>query len=388
VEKTMNLLSRLPALATLSLLPLQVSVAADTEPVPGLVEFRNFLAEYRIERKIPSLSVAVVHDGEIVWSGGFGWQDHDGEEPTTADTSYLVASISKTFTGATLMRMAEDGIISLDDEFTTWSGWKERCSRLVTSSSIFGGATLENGIVIPELKCDRPITIGQVLTHRVNGVPGKQFVYNPVVFGRLDQYIAEKTSRSLREWMIDYVIGPASLDGVAAGWRDPRKGHVLTALAPPFRHTGDADGIEPSPLPNPELNASSGIIASVKALADYSIALDEGRILSPEVKERMWTPPTDADGKPAPYAYGWRVQQWNGHRLVWHGGWWPDAYAGLLLKAPEAGWTLIALGNTDGIIWGGNTLTEARVEESPLALAFLEGFVERQSDPANPPGAD
>ncbi|MDX1625521.1 MAG: serine hydrolase domain-containing protein [Wenzhouxiangellaceae bacterium] len=350
---------------------------AGDDLAPDFREFRDFVADYRLERRIPSLSVALVHGGEIVWSGGFGWQDHDGEEPTTPGTSYLVASISKTFTAATMLRMAEDGVIDLDDEFTAWTGWPERCARLVASGSIFAGATLDDGVVIPELHCDRPITLGQVLSHRVNGTPGERFAYNPVVFGRMDQYIAEKTGRSLRDWMIEYVIRPAGLEDVAAGWRDPGKGHVLTMLAPPFRHTADGEGIEPSPLPNPELNASSGIIASVEALAAYSIALDEGRILSPELRERMWSPPLDSDGEPAPYAYGWRVQDWKGQRLAWHGGWWPDAYAGLLVKAPEADWTLIALGNTDGIIWGGNTLTEAKVEESPLALEFLERFVRR-----------
>ncbi|MGK7296785.1 MAG: serine hydrolase domain-containing protein [Candidatus Wenzhouxiangella sp. M2_3B_020] len=366
------------ALLGASVLSVHAQDAARDDRHSGIAAFGEFVAGYRLERKIPGLSVALVRDGRVVWSEGFGWQDHDGEEPATAATSYLVASISKTFTGATLMRMAADGIIDLDDDFTAWSGWKKRCARLVASGSIFGGATLANGIVIPELHCDRPITIGQVLTHRVNGTPGERFVYNPVVFGRLDRYIGERTGRSLRDWMYEYVIGPAELDDVAAGWRDPGKGHVLTRLAPPFRHVPieeDADGIAPSPLPNPELNASSGIIASVEALAAYSIALDDERIMPAALRERMWTPPTGADGKPAPYAYGWRVQDWNGHRLVWHGGWWPDAYAGMLLKAPDAGWTLVALGNTDGLYWGGNTLTEAKVEESPLALEFLERFV-------------
>jgi hypothetical protein len=49
---------------------------------------------------------------------------------------------------------------------------------------------------------------------------------------------------------------------------------ALTNLAPPFRHAPEQDdGLAPSVLPNPELNASSGIIASVLDLAKYSIAL-------------------------------------------------------------------------------------------------------------------
>lgn len=99
----------------------------------------------------------------------------------------------------------------------------------------------------------------------------------------------------------------------------------------------------------------------------------------------MWTPARDADGAPAPYAYGWYVQDWEGHSLVWHGGWWLDAYAGLLLKAPESGLTLIALGNTDGIHRDIDTLTKAQIEGSPLPAKFLELFVREAAAPSRAP---
>ena len=144
-----------------------------------------------------------------------------------------------------------------------------------------------------------------------------------------------------------------------------------------------ADQLAPSVLPNTEMNASSGIIASARELALYSIALDEGRILEPDLREKMWTPPTEVDGTPASYAYGWWVQEWQGQKLVWHGGWWPDAYAGLLLKVPEKSLTLVLQGNTDGLHWP-NRLHVAEVENHPLAFLFLELFAaeEQNVDPA------
>ncbi len=340
-----------------------------------LEEFRRFLQEYRRAEQIPSFSVALVKDGEIVLTEAIGWQDHDAEEPTTTETTYLVASISKTFTAATLLAMEADGHIDLEDDFTTLSDWDERCEWLTGGGIIFGGGTLDDGTVVEPPRCDEPISLRHVLQNQVQGQPGTMFMYNPIVFGRLSNWVEENTDRTWRDWMNKYVLGPAELDAVAAGWRDPDKSAARTNLAPPFRHAPEDDaGIAPSVLPNPELNASSGIIAGIMGLAKYSIALDQGKILSPELRERMWTPPTMPDGKPAAYAYGWWVQEWQGHRLVWHGGWWPDAYAGLLLKAPDDGWALIALGNTDGIRWG-NPLHKAEVDKSPLAARFLSLFV-------------
>lgn len=355
----------------------------DTEPPPSdgelqakLRQFDTFAREHRLKNSVLSMSYAIVKDGQIVAIEGIGWQDHDAEEKTTADTSYLVASITKTFTAATLLSMDADGVIDLDDDFTKLSDWQGRCDWLSSSKNIFGGGVkLDDGYVPPEIDCSKKITLRDVLRMRVLGEPGSNFLYNPIVFGRLANWIEEQTGKPFTHWVHRYVIDKAGLKNTAAGWRDPNAGDARRLLAPPFRHAPEqADNLAPSVLPNTEMNASSGIIASARELALYSIALDEGRILNPKLLEEMWTPPTEADGKPASYAYGWWTQGWQGNKLVWHGGWWPDAYAGLLLKVPEQGLTLVALGNTDGLYWG-NRLQVAEVEKNPLALKFLELFV-------------
>lgn len=342
-----------------------------------LAEFHAFAREYRIEHKVLSFSYAIAADGEIVAAEGIGWMDHDAEERTTPDTTYLAASITKTFTATTLLAMDADGAIDLDDDFTTLSDWDDRCEWLSTSGNIFGGGrALDSGYTPPPIRCDARISLRDVLTMRVLGEPGTNFLYNPIVFGRLSNWVEEKTGTPLRRWMRHYVIDRAGLEDVAAGWRDPHGGDALRLLAPPFRHAPeDDDGLAPSTLPNPELNASSGIVASARSLAAYSIALDEGRILPPALLREMWTAPREADGAAASYAYGWWTQDWRGIQLVWHGGWWPDAYAGFLLKVPEKRLTLVAYGNTDGLHWG-NPLHRAAIEESPLARKFLELFAD------------
>ena len=363
-------------MATLALNSQSVASAEPQTIDEKIEKFKTYVKHFRQQNLIPSLSVAIVKDGEIIMLESVGFQDHDAEEPTTENTSYLAASITKTFTGATLLAMDADGHIDLDADFTTLSDWDRRCHWITTSGSIFGGGTLDNGYHVPELQCNQVITLRQVLQHQVQGKPGSSFFYNPIVFGRLSNWVEENTDHSWRYWVNKYVIQPGELENIAAGWRDEKASSVLTHLAPPFRHAPEeSDGLANAILPNTELNASSGIIASAKALAHYSIALDEGRILSGPLRETMWSPAADTNGQPMPYAYGWFVQQWQGHRLVWHGGWWPDAYAGLLLKAPEDGLTLVALGNTDGVRNEINSLTGAHIEQNPLALKFLELFV-------------
>ncbi len=340
-------------------------------------DFDAFVRRFRTERVIPSLSIAVARGDEIVFVGNYGFQDHDGEEPTTSETSYLAASITKTFTAATLLAMEAEGHIALDEDFTTFTEWERRCNWLVNSGIIFGGAELD-GLSIPALNCDATITLQDVLSHRVNGSPGADFIYNPIIFGRLSNYVEEKTERPWRSWMREYVIGKADLAGIAAGWRDPHGADVLTHFAPPFRHVEpevDSDGFVPSVLPNTELNASSGIIASPTALAKYGVALLRGEILPQRLLDRMWSAAPGSDGTPEPYGLGWWIEEIDGRKVVWHGGWWPDAYAGMLVIVPDKELVFVALGNTDGLHWG-NPLNDANIASSPLVAEFLDRFVD------------
>src|SRR3954470_23493588 len=54
-------------------------------------------------RQLPGMSIAVVHDQEVVWAKGFGFADVEKKVPATAGTIYRIASISKLFTAVAIM---------------------------------------------------------------------------------------------------------------------------------------------------------------------------------------------------------------------------------------------------------------------------------------------
>jgi CubicO group peptidase (beta-lactamase class C family) len=60
------------------------------------------------------LSIALVSDDKVVWSQGFGWADKENKIAATADTVYMLGSGTKTLTTVALLKLVEQGIISLD----------------------------------------------------------------------------------------------------------------------------------------------------------------------------------------------------------------------------------------------------------------------------------
>jgi CubicO group peptidase (beta-lactamase class C family) len=78
----------------------------------------------RIEyQDIPGLSVAVVHDQELIWSGGLGYADVARKTPASAETIYSICSISKLFTSIALMQQRDAGRVRLDDPVSKHLPW-------------------------------------------------------------------------------------------------------------------------------------------------------------------------------------------------------------------------------------------------------------------------
>ncbi|MES9863560.1 MAG: serine hydrolase domain-containing protein [Candidatus Thiodiazotropha sp. LLP2] len=80
--------------------------------------FQDVLDE-AVSKGLPGVSVRVVGKN-IDFSGSAGVTDLDTQEPTSVESRFYVASIGKTFVAATLVQMASDGLLSLDDGITQW----------------------------------------------------------------------------------------------------------------------------------------------------------------------------------------------------------------------------------------------------------------------------
>ena len=67
-----------------------------------------------LEQGIPGAVVAVMKDGELVWSEGMGYADVENDVPCTPDTLMRIASISKPLTVVALLQLWQKGLVDLD----------------------------------------------------------------------------------------------------------------------------------------------------------------------------------------------------------------------------------------------------------------------------------
>ena len=83
-----------------------------------------FIEKNMEETGIVGLSAAIIVDNKVVWLKGYGYADKENKTPFTENTIMNIASISKTFTGASIMKAVEDDILSLDEDINNYLPFK------------------------------------------------------------------------------------------------------------------------------------------------------------------------------------------------------------------------------------------------------------------------
>src|SRR6266545_3063770 len=85
-----------------------------------IARYRERIPRLMADQKVPGLAVALVDGDRARWVEGFGYRDHQGGVPVTADTIFSVQSMSKLFTATAVMQAVAAGRLDLDEPITTY----------------------------------------------------------------------------------------------------------------------------------------------------------------------------------------------------------------------------------------------------------------------------
>ena len=96
--------------ATITVPPLPITGTA----VPELASFDQIIPALMVKWGIPGGAVAVVKDGRLIYSRGYGYADLETATPTASDALFRLASISKPITAAAALKLEEEGRLDLD----------------------------------------------------------------------------------------------------------------------------------------------------------------------------------------------------------------------------------------------------------------------------------
>jgi CubicO group peptidase (beta-lactamase class C family) len=349
--------------------------------------FQQKMQRLRKDLKIPGMSVAIVRNQQVIYAEGYGYADFENKIPATHETPYNIASITKTFSAAVLMKLVEQRRLNLDDKIadilvdtdfpykdSTLHGYAGVCSKM---RSVSKNPFFRYGSLIRNYRCDtEKITVKHHLTHTSQGIPGETYRYNGFLFKFLTYAVQKASGKQYDELLVETIIAPLEMTRTVPSISQGLRDQTLANRAKYYRR-GFWGHFVPSSY-QVKLSASAGIVSTVLDLAKFDVGMDRNLIVSEETKVAMFTPTTSSAGNLLPYGLGWFVQQHKGLKLVWHYGYAPKAYSSLILKVPAEKITFILLANSDGASSPFN-LGAGNVLKSPFAVAFLELFTDFDS---------
>ncbi|MQA31091.1 MAG: serine hydrolase [Luteitalea sp.] len=322
--------------------------------------FREYVEALRTQAGIPGLAAAIVGRADILWEGGFGQQDVERGIATRADTPFHLDGTTQVFTAAIVLRCVEEGRLSLSDPI---------------------GQYRRNAP-------DPNATLRQLLTHTTGTAEAPTFAYDP---GRLaplasairacgiDSYRETMAGLVERLAMIDAVPGPditlltPPAEGIPTLAAATHYGDVLARLATPYAVDRRGRPV-PSEYSAETLTPAGGLIASVRDVAQFDLALRKGTLLRDDTLAAAWTGTAGRLGQSLPHGIGWFVQSYKGERVVWQFGVTDDGASSLLVTLPARGTSMILLANSDGLVEPFD-LSNGDVTLSPFARLFLGLFV-------------
>jgi CubicO group peptidase (beta-lactamase class C family) len=304
----------------LPLIPLDEYSLHLDQQVPALMDFYD----------IPGSSIALVKEGKLVWSKGYGLADVQTGRKLTKDTPMRVQSISKSITAWGVMKLVEQGKIELDapiwQYFKSWHfPESEFSAKGVTIRQLLshtGGLPLGDVFTIYSPHEEMP-SLREKLTQEAVLVrePGSAFSYSNTGYNLLELLIEEVTGQAFGDYMRREILHPLGMNRSTFIWDE--------GFDPAVPVGYDLRG-KPVPVYVYPEKASGGLFATAEDIAAFTIAgmkdaPHDKQLISSESIEALHTPAAKEIGIYSlvfdAYGLGHYIETLpNGERAISHGG--------------------------------------------------------------------
>jgi CubicO group peptidase (beta-lactamase class C family) len=271
------------------------------------------------KRHIPGLALAIVRNGKVIRSKGYGFANLELGIRATPDTVFSLHSVSKQFCAAGIMLLIRDGKIKLDDPVTRYfpecsPAWDAIQVRHLLNHTSGIPDYLNEDLKLPDAASDSAIP-GAVSKLPLKFAPGSKFAYSNTGYLMLALMIHQLTGRPDPEFLRERIFKPLGM----ASSRTSSQADIIPRRAARYdwQNGHFVNGRPPSTVPE---IGDGGMLSTVLDLARWDAALYTDRILTAGEIRLMWTPgPYDEEEK-AHYGFGFYLDSFNGHRRVWHYG--------------------------------------------------------------------
>lgn len=326
----------------------------------------KYIEQARQDWNVPGMAIAIVKDGEIVLSKGYGVKELGKKDKVDNNTQFAIASNSKAFVASCIAKLVEDGKLS----------WKDKVQDYLPYFSLYGNQYVSAEVTVEDLLCHRVglgTFSGDVIWYKSEKTPEeiiKRAAYVPEVYRYRDGYgytnlmfivagevIRAVTGKPWEDYVNENFIDPLGMNNTVISISD-----LSDNAATPHKPT-----LENGTIPGPwaswdNSSAAGGIISSSSDMAKWMIMnlnggeWDGKRYIAKEQQNLLWTPHNNfklSEGSKeslpgrhfAGYGLGWSVMDYHGNLAVSHGGGYDGMYSRVFM-IPDMELGIVVLTNT------------------------------------------
>jgi len=180
--------------------------------------FEKEMDAFRDRAENVGLAVAVVKDNKIIYTHGFGVTDLQTQAPVTDNTLFRIASISKSFSAASMLQLIEAGKVSLDADVSTLAGFPIRNPKypdtVITLEMLLSHTSSINDSqgyfnfdgINPETNPDWALCYNSY-------EPGKGYEYCNLNFNLVGSFIEKLSGERFDQYVVHHILDPLGLYG-------------------------------------------------------------------------------------------------------------------------------------------------------------------------------
>jgi D-alanyl-D-alanine carboxypeptidase len=300
------------------------------------------------ESGAPSVSIAVVKDGELVFAKAFGMANIAENRAADVNTRYAVGSISKQFTATAILLLAEQGKLSLDDKVSKYFPDLTRASEVSIRQLLSHTSGYEDyapqDYIIPEWT--RPTTPQAILDRwakkPLNFDPGTRWQYSNTNYVLAGEIFEKVSGRPLVEFLREQIFEPLNMrsagDCAAASATDA-VAYTRYALGPARPAAREASGW---------YFAAGELCMTPSDLARWDIAFLQKKVLPARSYDEITGEVRLANGDLTHYALGLETGDIRGIPTIYHSGE-VSGFLALNMVFPTRKGAVVTLSNEDGI---------------------------------------
>jgi len=286
----------------------------------------------------PGCSLSVIKDGKIIYERGYGMADLDHNVPNTPTTVFHVASMSKQITAASILLLAQQGKLSLDDPVRKYipelpdfgtpvtirqlihhtSGLRDQWDLLGLSGWRYSLDLITNDDVL------------YVVSHQkeLNFPPGTKHLYSNTGYTLLGEVVKRVSGKTLREFTTENIFQPLGMKNTH--FRDDHA-EIIKNIAYGYEPAKDTFRLS---VTNFDTVGATSLMTTVEDLALWDENFYNPRVGGPDLIKQMLERGKLNNGEQLDYASGLVIGTDRGLNIVDHGG--ADAgYRSDLIRFPD-----------------------------------------------------